>query len=510
NGCTSSFFDVFLEMKSGPEITDVTLLSSTDQATWTAVSGDLASGYSMCINPATPFHYLDINTLTGPVNPLTGAFAQNAFTLDVTSVPAGFYAYWAAKGVVSGASEWQGVMWNIINGTAPMFYINYTGTDYQLIDGMQYQYGGVAQTLRITGDYPQGNYKFTGSVTDINGCVSSFFDVFLEMNTVPAPPVLSNVVQPTCTLATGSVVLTGLPSGNWTINPGNITGSGATTTIADLVPGTYSYTVNNGYCTSDVSADIIINTQPVTPAAPVVGAITHPTCIILSSVDLSGLPVSSWVVTATPGGSQISGNTSTATFTGLPGGNTYLFTVTLLSSGCTSASSGPAVINAVPGAPPAPTAGTITQPTCSVATGSVVLSGLPAGNWTINPGNITGTGSSTTITNLTAGTYNYSVTNDLGCTSSLSSDIVINTQPVTPAAPIIGIITQPTCTQATGNVVLNGLPSGNWTINPGNITGTGTTKLITGLVAGTYNFTVNNGSCTSVASADVVINTQPV
>ncbi|MBP8040816.1 MAG: hypothetical protein KAZ36_02775, partial [Bacteroidales bacterium] len=46
-----------------PEVSDVTLLSSTDQATWTAVSGDLASGYSMCINPATPFHYLDINTL---------------------------------------------------------------------------------------------------------------------------------------------------------------------------------------------------------------------------------------------------------------------------------------------------------------------------------------------------------------------------------------------------------------------------------------------------------------
>ncbi|MEI9947316.1 MAG: hypothetical protein WDN26_24280 [Chitinophagaceae bacterium] len=32
-----------------------------------------------------------------------------------------------------------------------------------------------------------------------------------------------------------------------------------------------------------------------------------------------------------------------------------------------------------------PTAGTITQPTCTTPTGSVVLNNLPAGNWTIQP-----------------------------------------------------------------------------------------------------------------------------
>ena len=71
----------------------------------------------------------------------------------------------------------------------------------------------------------------------------------------------------------------------------------------------------------------------------------------------------------------------------MPG--TYAFTVTN-AAGCTSSASANVVITAAPGSPAAPTVGTITQPTCAVVTGSVVLSGLPAGNWTINPGAITG------------------------------------------------------------------------------------------------------------------------
>ena len=86
--------------------------------------------------------------------------------------------------------------------------------------------------------------------------------------------------------------------------------------------------------------------------------------------------------------------------------------------------------------PSAPVVGTITQPTCSVATGSVVLTGLPTGTWTINPGSISGTVTSITISGLLAGTHNYTVTNSVGCTSVLSSNILINSQPITPTVVI--------------------------------------------------------------------------
>ncbi len=58
------------------------------------------------------------------------------FYLDETSVPVGFLEYWAAKGVDAGASGWQLVMWQIINGNQPMFYLKVDGIDYSLIDGL--------------------------------------------------------------------------------------------------------------------------------------------------------------------------------------------------------------------------------------------------------------------------------------------------------------------------------------------------------------------------------------
>src|SRR5204862_1921526 len=349
-------------------------------------------------------------------------------------------------------------------------------------------------------------YNYT--VTNASGCTSpASADVVINPQPpTPTAPVVGTITQPTCTVATGSVVLSGLPAGNWTINPGTITGNTATTTNNNLAAGTYNYTVTNASgCTSPASADVVINPQPPTPTAPVVGTITQPTCTVATgSVVLSGLPAGNWTIN--PG--TITGNTATTTNNNLAAG-TYNYTVTN-ASGCTSPASADVVINPQPPTPTAPVVGTITQPTCTVATGSVVLSGLPAGNWTINPGAITGNTATTTINNLAAGTYNYTVTNASGCTSPASAYVVITPQPQTPTALVVGTITQPTCTVATGSVVLNGLPAGNWTINPGTITGNTATTTINNLAAGTYNYTITNPlGCSYVASADVVIYPQP-
>jgi trimeric autotransporter adhesin len=103
----------------------------------------------------------------------------------------------------------------------------------------------------------------------------------------------------------------------------------------------------------------------------------------------------------------------------------------------TGTSSGSFTVNTLPAAP---TAGTITQPTCATSTGSVVLNSLPAqGTWTLtrSPGGTTtsGKGTSTTITGLPSGQYTFTVTNASGCISPASANIAINTQPVTPIIP---------------------------------------------------------------------------
>lgn len=86
---------------------------------------------------------------------------------------------------------------------------------------------------------------------------------------------------------------------------------------------------------------------------------------------------------------------------------------------------------------------------------------------------------------------------------------IVNPLPTTPTA---SVTTQPTCTLPTGSVVLSGLPaSGTWTLYQNGSTihtatgGTGT-YTVSGLAAGTYNFMVSNGTCTSAESTDLVIN----
>ncbi len=166
--------------------------------------------------------------------------------------------------------------------------------------------------------------------------------------------------------------------------------------------------------------------------------------------------------------------------------------------------------------PGTPVIVSITQPSCQIATGSVVLTNLPSsGSYILTriPDGeiINGTGTTYTISGLTAGTYSFIVTVESGCSSSPSNDVVIIPNPSTPIAPIIGIVTQPKCNVPTGSVILTELPStGNWTItqNPGGITnsGSGVSTTITGLLPGTYSYTVTNSSgCISEESSDIII-----
>jgi len=81
-----------------------------------------------------------------------------------------------------------------------------------------------------------------------------------------------------------------------------------------------------------------------------------------------------------------------------------------------------------------PTIGTITQPDCTTPTGSVVLNDLPnTGAWVLtqSPGAIEtiGTGSSTTISGLSEGTYTYTV-KKAGLTAEYFNNTTLSGQPV--------------------------------------------------------------------------------
>ncbi|MFB3390228.1 gliding motility-associated C-terminal domain-containing protein, partial [Flavobacterium sp. LAR06] len=365
--------------------------------------------------------------------------------------------------------------------------------------------------VAVIEDLPAGVYNIT--VTNDAGCVSNStnaVEIFTQPPT-PSAPIVGTVTDPTCQTATGSVELSGLPLGNWTINPGGISGTGTETTLGGLTGGNiYNFTVTNDTgCISAATGNVVINAQPVTPPAPIVAAVTAPTCVVATgSVLLRGLPNGNWIIN--PG--AISGTGSEKQITGLLSGYTYNFTVTN-NMGCTSIGTGAIEIKVQPRTPPIPIIEMVNHPTCVSATGSVILNGLPAGNWIINPGAVSGIGVTATIKGLVAGSsYNFTVTNDDGCTSLATPDIKMNIQPATPMTPIVEMVVDPTCAVATGSVTLSGLPSGNWVINPGDVRGAGSETTINGLLAGSnYNFSVTNDvGCTSLSTGNINIKNQPL
>ena len=128
-----------------------------------------------------------------------------------------------------------------------------------------------------------GIYSFTVSVSA--GCSSSpsAQAEISEQPGFPTPPLPGTISVPTCETATGSVMMTGLPSeGTWTLirYPGTVTttGNGTSGTVPDLPPGTFNFTVTSAAgCVSGLSANVTIPGQPLKPAPPVIGTIVQPT-----------------------------------------------------------------------------------------------------------------------------------------------------------------------------------------------------------------------------------------
>ena len=94
-----------------------------------------------------------------------------------------------------------------------------------------------------------------------NTCSTISNQVLLTVNPLPTTPTAGTPTDVTCT-NTGSVTLTNLPSGSWTLvrNPGTVatTGSGNTYTVTGLAVGTYTFAVSNGSCSSATSPNVVI------------------------------------------------------------------------------------------------------------------------------------------------------------------------------------------------------------------------------------------------------------
>jgi gliding motility-associated-like protein len=308
----------------------------------------------------------------------------------------------------------------------------------------------------------------------------------------PAVPVVSTA--PASCSGNGVATITNFVSGqSYVFSPTGPSVSGGT--ISGLTPGT-SYTVlaNDGACSSAASPSFNVAAQLAVPAIPLITEVAA-TCSADGSATITNYNGAE-TYTFTPAGPTAGAG---GTISGMTFGTSY--TVSSNNGTCSSSESAPFSTDAQVSEPPAPTV-TITQPTCALPTGTILVT-TPTGagyEYSVNGATYQ---SSPTFTGLTVNTYNVTYEElATGCVSASTSVTLI-----APAnAPTLTTLTEVDVTcfgenDGTASVqVSGGTGPYTYTWSPSG----GTSDQASGLTAGNYIVTVSDDNdCT--ASTTVTI-----
>ena len=147
------------------------------------------------------------------------------------------------------------------------------------------------------------------------------------------------------------------------------------------------------------------------------------------------------------------------------------------------------------------------SPTCSISSGTITISTPTGQGLTYSLDGINYTNTSGIFTGIASGTYNVSVKNISGNTSS-STSVVVAVQPSTPISPN-ATVTNPTCTVSTGTITVSSPIGSGLSYSIDGSTYSNTTGIFTGIASGTYSVTVKNSSGCISSSSSVVVAVQP-
>lgn len=270
---------------------------------------------------------------------------------------------------------------------------------------------------------------FTVQITSPEGCQSpASAPTTITVNPLPviSQGTISNPTS--CTIDNGSIQINGSGTGtlSWSgTSSGSLNSVTLPTTIPSLGDGSYNITfTNTAMCVSNT--ENVSLSAPSAPAAPTISAGGSTTFCDGGSVTL----------TASTGSTYLWSNGATSASIVATSANNYTVTITD-ASGCSSpASTATSVtVNALP----VISTGTLVNPlSCTVNDGSIEISGSETGDlsWSgTASGSLTNVSLPTTISNLGAGSYDFTFTNALGCVS-LSLNAIL-TAPSTPVTPTI-------------------------------------------------------------------------
>jgi len=475
--CIAEFPFTISTAIAGPAVATTTVMQPTcTVATGSiTVTAPLALEYSInggtTYQTGTTFTGLAPGTYTITTKNAAGCTSVTA-NITITAAPAG-----PAVATTTVTQPTCTLSTGSIMVTAPL------ALEYSIDGGTTYQTGTTFAGLA------PGTYTIT--TKNAAGCTSVTANI--TITAAPAGPAVATttVTQPTCTFSTGSITITAPLALEYSINGGTTYQTG--TTFSGLAPGTYTITTKNAAGCTSVTANITITAAPAGPAVATT-TVTQPTCTLSTGSITITAPLA--LEYSIDGGTTYQSGT---TFAGLAPG-TYIIT-TKNAAGCTSVTAN-ITITAAPAGPAIATT-TVTQPTCTLSTGSITITTPLALEYSINGGTTYQTG--TTFAGLAPGTYTITTKNAAGCTS-VTANITITAAPAGPAVATT-TVTQPTCTVATGSITVTAPLGLEYSINGGTTYQTGTT--FAGLASGTYTITTKNAAgCTSV-TGNIVIDAAP-
>ncbi|MCF8423937.1 MAG: hypothetical protein K9H41_06305, partial [Bacteroidia bacterium] len=355
-----------------------------------------------------------------------------------------------------------------------------------------------SNTQTLTGNpfvvSPTSNTSYTVTGSNTTGCLSS--NTAVTTITVNPTPTVSIASVSNPTLCSGvSAIINVAGAANYTLNPGNLTGTNFT--VSPTANQTYSLTGTSAVgCISSNTAitTITVNTTPTVSIA----SVSNPTLCSGASAVITASGASTYAWLPATNLSSITGSVVTASPT-----ITTIYTVTGTSAaGCVATKTTVITVNPNPAA----TIATATNPSCGLNNGIITI--IPTNTVSISTITSTsGTVTGQTITGLGAGSPTITLTSNLGCTFTLSPTLT-----VTPGPSSISITpTNATCGNNNGSFTFGnptgGTPLYSYAINGGAFSATSPT---TGLTPGTYSVTVKDGNgCLLTQTTSIIAASTP-
>ncbi|MFV8378115.1 gliding motility-associated C-terminal domain-containing protein [Flavobacterium sp. LB3R33] len=372
-----------------------------------------------------------------------------------------------------------------------------TGVEYSL-NGTSYQ---VSNTF--TGLAP-GSYTLYVRNTADTSCITPSGSA-ITINAIPTPPVVpttASVVQPTCGIPSGTIVITSQTGVEYSLNGISYQASNAFTGLA---PGSYTLYVRNTAdttCITSSGSSTTINAIPTPPVVPTSASVTQPTC---------GTPSGS-IAIAVQSGVEYSLNgisyQASNAFSGLAPGNYTLYVRNTADITCVTSSGSPTTINAIPSPPVVPATASVIQPTCGSPSGSIAITVQSGVEYSLD--GITYQVSNA-FSGLAPGNYTLYVRNiaDTSCITPSGSAITINAIPTPPVVPTTASVLQPTCATPSGSIAITVQSGVEYSLD--GISYQASNAFI-GLAPGNYNLYVRNiadRTCVTSSGSSTTINAIP-